>query len=62
MAIPQCLEAIPAATSKRDKPTMATAGAIVKGVINLRRRPMIPVKRKQDSLKAYEVRMVALKD
>ena len=34
-ATPQCPEALCAATSKRDKPIIATEGPIVKGVIHL---------------------------
>jgi len=34
-ATPQCPDALCAATSKRDKPIIATEGPIVKGVIHL---------------------------
>jgi hypothetical protein len=37
-ATPQCLLALDAATSKRDRPIMATAGPIVSGVIHLNNR------------------------
>ncbi len=37
-AIPQCWEALEAATSKRDRPIMATAGPMVSGVIHLSSR------------------------
>ena len=42
IATPQCFEAMWAATSNRDNPTMATAGAIVKGVMYLSTKPIIP--------------------
>ena len=42
MATPQCLAAMWAATSKRARPTMATAGAIVNGVMYFSTKPMMP--------------------
>jgi hypothetical protein len=42
-ATPQCWEALEAATSKRDRPIMATAGPMVSGVIHLSSRLNRPI-------------------
>ena len=46
MEIPQFLAHNPDAAGKRASPTMATAGAMVNGVMNLRTRPTKPKKAK----------------
>ena len=42
MAMPQCPDAYDPAASKRANPTIDTAGAMVKGVMNLSIKPMMP--------------------
>jgi hypothetical protein len=48
-ATPQCLAAMCAATSKSDNPTIATAGAIVSGVMYFKTNPMMPETYKVES-------------
>jgi len=42
--MPQFLPAIFPATPNKDKPSMVTAGAMVRGVMNRKIKPIIPLK------------------
>lgn len=43
-AIPQCPDAVFAASANKDNPTRLTVGTIASGVIQFNRNPIIPVK------------------